>query len=71
MIFCKLLNPLHYQHTEGTLQAMRDYASKLLNWCAAKRDYPYAQHSEPEPDPCLRRHKDEIRVRVLREFNRR
>lgn len=51
--------------------AMRCYAADLFNWCAARRDYPYAQHAEPDAAPWLSDGlRWEIRERVLREWAR-
>lgn len=67
MIFCRLWDG---EYMPSALAAMRLYAADLFNWCAACRDYPYTQHPEPQPDFRLREYGRDIRVRVLREFNR-
>jgi hypothetical protein len=60
----------HDATREQQHEAARRYAGDLFNWCAVQRDYPYSHHPEPKPDMCLFWAFNEIKERVLREFNR-
>lgn len=52
-------------------EAARMYAADIFNVCAAKRDYPYADHPWPQiPWPLHWAAAAEIMQNVLREFNR-
>jgi len=51
--------------------AARQYAADIFNWCAAKRDYAYADHPEPTiPWPLHWCAAMEIKRNCVREFNR-
>lgn len=73
MIFATIWKPPVHPYNalhDCDLPAARRYAADLFGWAAACRDYSYAQHPEPKPDEILLFVFDEIRARVLREFNR-
>lgn len=80
MIFCNQYNlkdgPVRSGACISTLdherqcELAREYAANLFNWCAACRDYPYAQHAEPSAPFLNLCAWVEIRDRVLREWKR-
>lgn len=61
----------YYNQAEIGREAARTYAADILNWCAAKRDYPYADHPMPAiPWPLHWCAAVEIQQNCEREFNR-
>ena len=60
-----------FDHAETGRKAAREYAANVFNWCAARRDYPYADHPQPAiPWPLHWCAAAETFQNVLREFNR-
>lgn len=60
-----------YNMAEMGRVAARTYAADIFNWCAAKRDYAYADHPEPSiPWPLHWCAAVEIKQNCIREFNR-
>lgn len=65
-----LVGGLVWQADQGR-EAARTYAADIFNWCAAKRDYAYADHPMPAiPWPLHWCAAVEIQYNCVREFNR-
>lgn len=64
--------PVIFETTsEQGRKAARQYAADIFNWCAARRDYPYADHPSPSvPWPLHWCAAVEIQQNCVREFNR-